>query len=313
MKKEEEKSTMTDIVFEKRNKEYGAYELRKNYYKRLLIALSITFTITLLFILYAVIDYQAPTEDIDAPKIEGVKLQEVDMTHLKPTEEITKRKDRQGVNSNGNLPMDLHGEQGGSQKNSQKPLKPIVSKPVETQPSKPNPSTFNPNQKSTIKPDSAPDSKPSTNSTPNENLGGGNGKGAGDNSGSGNNMGGQSGGSVTVNYASATVKPKFPGCENFIGNALDNCNNSQFKIEFTRNFPKAKIPQNSLSLNVTFIIDSNGTITDVKSQGASASLSEDAVATVKKMWRGRKIIPGKFKEKNASIRCKLPVSFGDIK
>ncbi len=44
------KANLLDIVFENRNKEYGAYDLRKGYNSRLLIALSVGLSIILLFV-----------------------------------------------------------------------------------------------------------------------------------------------------------------------------------------------------------------------------------------------------------------------
>ncbi len=42
---------LDDILFEKRNKEYGSYRLRKKYFERLAISFIIALTSVLLFIL----------------------------------------------------------------------------------------------------------------------------------------------------------------------------------------------------------------------------------------------------------------------
>ena len=44
------KANLLDIIFENRNKDYGAYDLRKNYNNRLLIALGTGLFVILLFI-----------------------------------------------------------------------------------------------------------------------------------------------------------------------------------------------------------------------------------------------------------------------
>ena len=44
-----------DILFEGRNKEYGAYELRKTYNRRIVIAIAGMFVICLLFLLSQII------------------------------------------------------------------------------------------------------------------------------------------------------------------------------------------------------------------------------------------------------------------
>lgn len=55
MKRAESIPTLDDIIFEKRNKLYGAYELRRNYHRRLnkslAISVSVLFSVFLLFIL----------------------------------------------------------------------------------------------------------------------------------------------------------------------------------------------------------------------------------------------------------------------
>ena len=57
-------STMLDIVFEKRNKNYAAYTLRKFYYRRLIAALFCTAGIAALLALFAVYDRGALSNNI---------------------------------------------------------------------------------------------------------------------------------------------------------------------------------------------------------------------------------------------------------
>jgi periplasmic protein TonB len=67
-----------DIVFEGRNKEYGAYELRKTYRRRLLIAIGSMFGLfLLLFIGYVVASNLGPSEDEKAVVVQEVQLEEI--------------------------------------------------------------------------------------------------------------------------------------------------------------------------------------------------------------------------------------------
>lgn len=73
-----------DIVFDGRNKNYGAYELRKKYNKRLTIALIITASLAALILLLTIISSLNKDE-----KVEEVKIDEVELTEVKeqPKEE----------------------------------------------------------------------------------------------------------------------------------------------------------------------------------------------------------------------------------
>lgn len=67
-----------DIVFEGRNKEYGAYELRKTYRKRLLISLASMFGLfLLLFIGYLVASNLKPSDDAKDVVVQEVQLEEI--------------------------------------------------------------------------------------------------------------------------------------------------------------------------------------------------------------------------------------------
>lgn len=55
-------SDVLDLIFEGRNKEYGAYMLRRNYNKRLLTSIGITLLLCLVFMLTAFRKSSAPTE-----------------------------------------------------------------------------------------------------------------------------------------------------------------------------------------------------------------------------------------------------------
>lgn len=72
-----------DILFEGRNKEYGAYELRKTYSKRLTTALIVMAAICLLLLLYSLL---ASSEDKSKNQIivQDVQLQDVKQEEKKP-------------------------------------------------------------------------------------------------------------------------------------------------------------------------------------------------------------------------------------
>jgi periplasmic protein TonB len=66
-----------DLVFEGRNKEYGAYELRKKYNKRIIMALGITAAIAVAAILATVIAQQINKRNDHQVKVSEVVLQNV--------------------------------------------------------------------------------------------------------------------------------------------------------------------------------------------------------------------------------------------
>lgn len=71
-------ANILDILFEGRNKEYGAYELRRSYNRRLIKAIVITSTVLLLFVLGCGIMGRGQGEKIAAPTITDVDLAAVD-------------------------------------------------------------------------------------------------------------------------------------------------------------------------------------------------------------------------------------------
>ena len=72
-----------DLLFEHRNKEYGAYELRKTYNKRVLKALIITASIALLALLGSLLSkaLQSKSSKFD---VKEVTLQEIKEEEKKP-------------------------------------------------------------------------------------------------------------------------------------------------------------------------------------------------------------------------------------
>ena len=79
---------LLDIIFENRNKDYGAYELRKNYYKLLKKSMVIVATFLLVTISAPIIAsmFEKPIV-IDKPFKEEVKITQVEMPH-EPLEKI---------------------------------------------------------------------------------------------------------------------------------------------------------------------------------------------------------------------------------
>ena len=77
-------TSLLDLVFEGRNKEYGAYELRKAYNKRLTFALVITASIALLILLASFIASLAPKDTKNAVDIKEVQLAKVEEVKNEP-------------------------------------------------------------------------------------------------------------------------------------------------------------------------------------------------------------------------------------
>lgn len=71
-----------DILFEGRNKEYGAYELRRNYQKRLTTALLVTAGVALLIFLIVIVGRSVGTADKNK-----VKVSDVTLADIKPEEQ----------------------------------------------------------------------------------------------------------------------------------------------------------------------------------------------------------------------------------
>jgi len=67
-----------DILFEGRNKEYGAYELRRSYNRRLIKAIVITSTVLLLFVLGCGIIGRSQGEKVVAPNVIDLTLAKVE-------------------------------------------------------------------------------------------------------------------------------------------------------------------------------------------------------------------------------------------
>ncbi|MEP7374869.1 MAG: energy transducer TonB [Chitinophagaceae bacterium] len=73
-----------DLVFEGRNKEYGAYDLRKTYNKRIIMALIITGSVMLLAILGSVLASTLKSNDDNKLNIKEVTIQDIKQEEDKP-------------------------------------------------------------------------------------------------------------------------------------------------------------------------------------------------------------------------------------
>jgi protein TonB len=73
-----------DLVFEDRNKDYGAYDLRKTYNKRIIMALVITASIALLALLGSVLASTLKPKDDNKPVIKEVTIQDLKQEEDKP-------------------------------------------------------------------------------------------------------------------------------------------------------------------------------------------------------------------------------------
>lgn len=75
-------SDILDLIFEGRNKDYGAYDLRKTYNRRITRALIITASIAILALLGSVL-----ASTIDSGKNKKIKQQEINLADIKQKEE----------------------------------------------------------------------------------------------------------------------------------------------------------------------------------------------------------------------------------
>ena len=70
-------ANILDILFDGRNKKYGAYELRKNYNKRIVKSLVCTFGICLLFTIVSIFAHSKKVTINTIPIIDVMKLFEI--------------------------------------------------------------------------------------------------------------------------------------------------------------------------------------------------------------------------------------------
>lgn len=111
---------------------------------------------------------------------------------------------------------------------------------------------------------------------------------------------------------SLTVKqvPTFKGCK---GNneKLKRCFNKKFQRHFVKNF-KSSLPNNlglktgRARINLSFRINKKGIIDSIKVDAPHPKLIKECLRVIKKL---PKMIPGKQKGKDVSVKYSIPFSF----
>lgn len=79
-------SSLLDIIFEKRNKEYGAYALRKGYNARLLTALGAGMSVILLFVFINMLKSNSNSVIATTDDKEGMIIKQIELPKDKPAE-----------------------------------------------------------------------------------------------------------------------------------------------------------------------------------------------------------------------------------
>lgn len=104
--------------------------------------------------------------------------------------------------------------------------------------------------------------------------------------------------------------PVFPGCKGSKAE-LTKCMNSKIKKHIGKNFDVDLAQDLGLApgkkkINVQFLIDKQGNITDIKSRAPHPRLQKEAERIIKKL---PKMIPGKQRNKSVKVRYNLPIVF----
>jgi len=100
-------------------------------------------------------------------------------------------------------------------------------------------------------------------------------------------------------YDMAEVRPAYPGGQSALDNFINN------NVEY----PQMAIDDNKQgTVNVQFIVDENGKVTDAKAVGGNLGdgLDDEAVRVISKMPRWE---PGKVKGKSVKTRLTLPITY----
>ena len=261
---------MNEIVFENRNKLYGAYVIRKSYNERVLTSLlfALSAILLLLTIPYIVRLYNG-TETLKTPLID-TKWVSVEYTieKLKPVE--TPQKETK----------------------SSAPQKPVTDKALTANVRVTDAKTIE-NATPPIIDNSA---KPTNN--PVDNDSGKTGTGKENNTTPTFDSTGYYANRAAVTDVEVDVKPEFPGGENALPNYIRD----------HVHFPEiAKENNISGTVVISFIIDQNGNIVDVNPErkvgGGCTEIAKKAVSDMPK-WK-----PGKYKGHPVKVKMYLPISF----
>lgn len=266
------KSSVLDIVFENRNKEYGAYELRKNYNTRIGKALGTTALVVILFGLTQSFKTTHKTgkfvpevkdvflADLNTPKVEPVKPKE----EIKVKSSQAKKFETVQLTTIKIVP----------------PTEPIKSMATVTE--------IEDKQIGikTVEGIKAPQGVVITTPT----NGGGGGNGSGNDGGEDNSVS-----NTPINFAE--IMPQFPGGKEAFLKFM------QKNLRQPEDFEDGQ----KLTVIAKFIVDAEGNIVDIDIiQNGRKDLDEEVIRVVKKMPKWN---PGKQNGRNVSVYFKVPVTF----
>ncbi len=112
-----------------------------------------------------------------------------------------------------------------------------------------------------------------------------------------------------VPYIAVEDKPIFPGCEKLEKEFREACFQEKMNKHIHRTFryPPSDIALgNQGKVHVFFIIDKDGSITDIEMKGPTASMEKEAARIISKL---PKMIPGKQRDKAVKVSFYLPIDF----
>ncbi|GEP94309.1 energy transducer TonB [Chitinophaga cymbidii] len=267
------KTDFLDILFEDRNKNYGAYELRKYYDKRVRNSILITASIALLivgsYLVYMNIKASAP-ETTKKPIVEDIKLEDVKLPDdpktppppppppappppVKPSVQFTP-------------PVIKKDEEVKAEEEPPK-IEEIKEKAVSTKTVEGDPNGIDPGLISDSKGTGVVEAPPPP---PKEEI-----------------------------FTFVEQPPTFPGGDEALAKYLNN--NIRYPHLATENGISGTV-------FVSFVVDSEGAIKDVKTVGATkgGGLEEEAIRVVKKMPKWK---PGKQNGRQVSVQFNLPIRF----
>lgn len=112
-----------------------------------------------------------------------------------------------------------------------------------------------------------------------------------------------------VPFAIIESAPVFPGCEKLSKAMQRDCFNKKIQEHVTKNF---RYPPTAQELNiqgkvyVTFVIDNDGNITNIRTRGPDKSLEKEAKRIISLL---PKMIPGKQRGRAVRVPYSIPINF----
>lgn len=103
--------------------------------------------------------------------------------------------------------------------------------------------------------------------------------------------------------------PIFPGCEGKKGEALRQCFQKSIMKHINKNFRYPEIAQEmgiQGRVSVTFVVDTDGSITNVRMRGPDKSLEKEAARIISKL---PKMTPGKQRGRAVRVPFSIPINF----